>query len=110
MIMIRGELMKKGTAQVLSFVSGLTIAAVVIGITLSRSPRLRGEIENQVNGVLNTTRSVVDAYKSVASKSKAVANLITNDPIQKTASEEAAASKQTEQINNDWDFVEDRSS
>lgn len=98
--------MKKGTVQILSFVGGVTLAAVVVGVTLSKNSKIRGEIESQINSVLKTTRLVVDAYKNVASKSKAAANLITNDPTQRMASEEEAISQQQAQTSREWDAVE----
>ncbi|MDR1358682.1 MAG: hypothetical protein LBJ48_04950 [Coriobacteriales bacterium] len=98
--------MKKATVQALSFVSGLTLAVVVVGVTISKSPSLRGEVENQIRTVLKTTRTLVDAYKNLASKSKIAVNLIKNEPGEATATEEAAAAHQNTQTNSQWDAVE----
>lgn len=99
--------MKKGTVQVLSFVSGLTLAAVVIGVTISKSPALRGEIESQLSSVLRTTRGVVDAYKSLGSKSKAAINLVRPDSGAKTAEEKMAEAEQNARVNQLWEEVEE---
>lgn len=102
----KGVSMKRSTVQVLSFMSGLTLAAVVIGVTLARSPSLRNEIENQVNSVLKTTRSLVNSYKSVASKSKTAVNLIKSDPEVRAESASAEAEQQAYEVNSQWDAVE----
>jgi len=98
--------MKKSTIQVLSFVSGLTIAAVVIGVTISKSPSLQAEIEHQVNSCLKATRSLVDIYKSLVSKSKTATSLIKTESGESIESEEAAA-EQASQVNDQWDAVEE---
>ena len=98
--------MKKSTMQLMSFVSGLTLAAVVIGVTLSKSPALRGEIESQLNTILKTTRVVVDSYKRVATKSKSAANLIRNDADVMTEREEAEINKHAKETNSMWDAME----
>lgn len=98
--------MKRSTVQILSFLSGLTLAAVVIGVTLSRNDSLRNEVESQINSVLKTTRTVVDSYKSVASKSKTAVSLIKNDPDILSASDEAEANQQAQEVSNQWDAVE----
>lgn len=102
--------MRRGTVKVLSFMSGLVLAAVVIGTTINKSPALRSEIENQINTVLKTTRSLIDAYKSIGSKSKAAVGLIKNEPGGRTAGEEAAAVEQAAQIEEQWDAVESSTS
>ena len=98
--------MKKSTAQTLSFLSGLTLASVIIGVTISKSPAVRNEIENQLKSVLKTTRSLVDAYKSIVFKSKTAASFIKTDAGEKTAAEEAAAADARVQTSNQWDAVE----
>lgn len=98
--------MKKSTVQTLSFLSGLTLAAVVIGVTLNKSPSLRNEIETQINSVLKTTRALVNSYKSVASKSKTAVSLIKNDPDILSANDETEVTQQTQEIKSQWDAVE----
>jgi hypothetical protein len=99
--------MKKRTVQTLSFISGLTLAAVVVGVTLSKSPGLRGEIEHQINSVLKSTRTLVNAYKSVVSKSKVAVNLVKNDvDPQGSGGEETA--RQTAELDNQWNAAEAR--
>lgn len=98
--------MKKSTMQILSFLSGLTLAAVVIGVTLSKSPSLRGEVENQLNTVLKTTRVVVDSYKSVASKSKTAVGFIRSDAEVMTEQAVAEAEQHKQDINSQWESVE----
>ena len=97
--------MKKSTKQALSFLSGLTLAAVVIGVTINNNPAIRKEIESQFESVLKTTRSLVDAYKSLASKSKTAATFIKSKPGEKTADEEAVQAEASAQLNNQWDAV-----
>lgn len=98
--------MKKSTVQALSFLSGLTLAAVVIGVTLSKSPSLRTEIENQLNSVLKTTKKVVNSYKSVASKSKTAVGLIKNDPDLFDDEYNEESLLQAQEINDQWDAAE----
>lgn len=98
--------MKKGTVQALSFLSGLTLAAVVIGITLSKSPGLRNEIESQIDSILKTTRSLVNTYKGVASKSKTAVNMIKKNPEGVAADVAAEAAQQAADANNEWDVLE----
>jgi len=98
--------MKKGTVQVISFLSGLTLAAVILGVTINRSEAIRNEIENQMNSVLKTTRSLVDAYKSIASKSKTAASFIKSDSGEKSTREEAAEEEARAQVSSQWDAVE----
>ncbi|MDR1088412.1 MAG: hypothetical protein LBL23_03995 [Coriobacteriales bacterium] len=98
--------MKKSTVQVLSFVSGLTLAVVVVGITISKSASLRSEIEDQIRSVLKTTRTLVDTYKNLASKSKTAVKLIKNEPGETTATDEAAAAQQNAHTNSQWDAAE----
>lgn len=98
--------MKKSTVQTLSFLSGLTLAAVVIGVTLNKSPSLRNEIETQINSVLKTTRALVNSYKSVASKSKTAVSLIKNDPDILSVNDETEVTQQTQEIKSQWDAVE----
>jgi len=98
--------MKKATVQVLSFLSGLTLAAVILGVTISKSESIRNEIENQISTVLKTTRSVVDAYKSIASKSKTAASFIKSDSKEKDLKSEAAEHEARAQIDGQWDAVE----
>lgn len=98
--------MKKGTVQILSFVSGLTLAAVVVGVTLSKNKALCNEIENQVTSVLKTTRSMVEVYKSIATKSKKAAALVKNDPSNKTVLQEAAEKTVDQQVVSQWDAIE----
>ena len=98
--------MKKSTIQILSFVSGLTLAAVVVGVTISKSPGIRAEIEKQANSVLKTTRSLVDAYKSIAGKSKSAASLISNDAGDKSAKETSGPSVEQARADSQWDAVE----
>ena len=96
--------MKKSTIQVLSFLSGLTLAAVVVGVTIAKSATLRSEIENQLNSCLKTTRTLVDAYKSVTAKSKTAVNLIKKDTGESPETEEAVA-EQVAKINDQWDAL-----
>ena len=91
--------MKKATKQVLSFVSGLTLAAVVVGVAIGKSPSLQNEIENQLNSVLKTSRSLIDAYKKFATRSKVAVNLI------KTDREAATGNEAAEKIDSQWDAV-----
>ncbi|MDR2035827.1 MAG: hypothetical protein LBP91_04045 [Coriobacteriales bacterium] len=98
--------MKKSTIQALSFLSGLTLAAVIIGITVNRSATLRTELEHQMSSVLKTTGSLVDAYKSLAHKSKTAATLIQTDSGEKTAKEQADEAAEQAQISSQWDAVE----
>ena len=98
--------MKKATIQVISFVSGLTLAAVIIGVTITKNESIRNEIENQINSVLKTTRSLVDAYKSIASKSKTAANLIKSDTGEKNTRGATAEEEARVLINSQWDAVE----
>ncbi len=98
--------MKKGTLQVLSFLGGLTLAAVTISVVLSKNPTLRKEIENQVTSVVKTTRSLVDAYKNIASKSQTVAGFIKSDAGEKSASTKAAEAEESKQVSTQWDTVE----
>lgn len=101
--------MKRGTIQVLSFISGLTLAAVVIGVTLSKSPSLRNEVESQAKSVLKTTRTLVDSYKSVVSKSKMAVNLVKNDPKDTALNKDSEAERQSADLENQWDAVEAQS-
>ena len=98
--------MKNSTVQVLSFISGLTLAPVVIGVTISKSPGLKNEIESQLNTILKTTRALVDAYKSVASKSKTAVSLIKNDAGDMTPEQQSAAEEQKKHIDSQWDVAE----
>ena len=98
--------MKKTTVQVISFVSGLTAAAVVLGITISKNEKIRNEIENQINSVLKTTRSLVDAYKSLASKSTTAASFIKSDAGEKNSKDDAAEEEAKAQIDIQWDTIE----
>ncbi|MCL2528771.1 MAG: hypothetical protein FWE41_00295 [Coriobacteriia bacterium] len=98
--------MNKTTVQVISFVSGLTIAAVVLGVTISKNQNIRNEIESQISSVLKTTRSLVDSYKSLASKSKTAASLIKSDAGEKSARDEAAEEEAQAQIDIQWDNLE----
>ena len=98
--------MKKGTVQVVSFLSGLTLAAVILGVTINKSSTIRNEIESQITSVLKTTRLMVDAYRSIASKSKAAATIIKGEPGEKTKREETAEVEAKEQANNQWNSVE----
>ena len=98
--------MKNTTVRVISFVSGLTIAAVVLGITISKNQKIRNEIESQINSVLKTTRSLVDAYKSLGSKSKTAASFIKSDSGEKNVKGDAAEEEVKAQIDIQWDAVE----
>jgi hypothetical protein len=55
--------MKKNTIQVLSFLSGLTIAAVAVGVTVSKNQSIRNEIENQLNNILGITKPLLSTLK-----------------------------------------------
>ena len=98
--------MKKGTIQVISFISGLTLTAVVVGVTISKSPSIRKEIESQLNSCLKATRALADTYKSVASKTKSAVNLIKKDAGEKTEKETAAEEEVREQVSSQWNAVE----
>jgi len=98
--------MKKTTVKVISFLSGLTLAAVILTVTINNSPKIRNEIESQINSVLKTTRSLVDTYKSVASKSKSAASLLKGDKGEKTLSEEAAEKEANALVDSQWDAIE----
>lgn len=98
--------MKKETVQVLSFLSGLTLAAVVIGVVLSKSPSLLSEIESQADSVLKTTRSLVNTYKGLATKSKTAVNMIKKDPEMLSANEESEALRHASATNSQWDILE----
>ena len=98
--------MKKTTIQVISFISGLTLAAVIIGVTITKNQAIRNEIENQINSVLKTTRNVVDAYKSIASKSTAAASFIKSDTGEKNTKKEAAEEETRAKLNKLWSAVE----
>jgi len=98
--------MEKNTVQLISFLSGLTITAVVIGVTISKSPKIRGEIESQLNTCLKATRTMSDAYKNLAFRSRTASSFITNDAGEKTPREEAAETEAAERANSQWDTVE----
>ena len=98
--------MNKNTIQVLSFVSGLTLASVVIGVTLCKSDTLRNEIENQLSTVLKTTKSLVNAYKGLASKSKTAATFIRGESAETTRGESGATSEHKDKLGSKWDAIE----
>ena len=98
--------MKKSTLRAISFISGLTLTAVVVGVTISKNPKIRSEIENQINSCLKATRTMVDAFAGIARKTKTATSLIKGDSGGKTPREAAAEAEVKRHINNQWDTVE----
>ncbi len=98
--------MKKPTVRILSFTAGLALAAVVIGVALTKNPALRREVDNQVASVLKATRSLTDTYKNAASKAKAASSLIKKEPEDRAAADAVAAAREEEKLAAQWDAVE----
>ncbi|MCL2807850.1 MAG: hypothetical protein FWD27_06820 [Coriobacteriia bacterium] len=98
--------MKKSTAKVLSFIGGMVLASVVIGVTISKSPTIRNEIEGQINSVLKTTKTMVESYKTAATKTKTAIDLIKGSSEEKQARDLVAEKREAEQISDQWDAIE----
>jgi len=97
--------MKKNTIKALSFLSGLSLAVVVVGITIYNSPAIKNEIESQIGTVLKATRALVDAYSNFSAKSKAATNFMKTDNTNKTAATEADEQAARQQTNSQWDVA-----
>lgn len=98
--------MKKNTIKVLSFLGGLSIAAVVVGVTIYNNPSIKNEIENQLTTVLKATRALVDAYNNLSSKSRVATSFIKTDSSDKAPDAEAKEQEARVQANSQWDEVE----
>jgi hypothetical protein len=92
--------MNKNTAQALSFISGLTIAAVAVGVTVSKNRAIRTEIETQLNNVLSITKPLLFAIKGVAVSAGKAGN-IANSAADKTANQ--APNAEEIELNSQWD-------
>ncbi|MDR3052290.1 MAG: hypothetical protein LBU48_00310 [Coriobacteriales bacterium] len=69
----------KKTTKILSFVGGLLIFSVIVGVAVNNNESIKKEVERQITGFLGTSKKLLGCYEGVTQKLSEVSRLLKND-------------------------------
>jgi hypothetical protein len=97
---------KSGNARckALSFVSGLAISCVIVGVVVAKNPDIKAEIESQGRQALQITKNMLARCQNTIRKLQNLATALSEDPSLGTEDEQTP-SPEALAYNAQWDAV-----
>ena len=100
----REEIMGNKRTKAASFVGGLVISSVIVGVLLAKNDKLRVEVEEQVTSLLKTTKNALSHLQQVVSGLSRTVSMNNNAKVYSKNNGGPIALKRTE-YDTFWDFL-----